>query len=105
MDIFLVTIGFLLMLLGLIGSFIPILPGPPISWIGLLLLHLTDAVPVDKTFLIITFTVAILVFILDYIIPALGTKKFGGNRAGVIGTSIGLVIGLIAPIPFGPPIL
>ncbi|WP_375239886.1 DUF456 domain-containing protein [Aurantibacter sp.] len=101
MDILLTCLGFLFIILGLIGSFLPVLPGPPISWIGLLLLYLTDAVPNNNILLIITFIVAILVFTLDYIIPAIGTKKFGGSRAGVIGTSIGLIIGLIAPIPFG----
>lgn len=101
MDILLTFIGILCIILGLIGSFLPILPGPPISWVGLLLLHLTDAVPDNNTLLIITFIVAVLVFTLDYIIPAIGTKRFGGSKAGVIGTSIGLIIGLIAPIPFG----
>ena len=45
--------------------------------------------------------VAITLYILDYIIPAIGTKKFGGSKAGAWGTTIGLVVGLIAPIPFG----
>ena len=89
------------MILGLIGSLAPILPGPPLSWIGLLILHLTNAVPMNLTFIIITFIIAIAIFILDYIIPAVGSKRFGGTRAGMIGTSIGLVIGLLAPIPGG----
>ena len=101
MDIFLIVLGFLFMCLGLIGSFLPILPGPPISWIGLLLLYITNVIPNNDTLLIVTFIIAILVFTLDYIIPAIGTKRFGGSKAGVIGTSLGLVIGLIAPIPFG----
>jgi len=53
------------------------------------------------TFLIITFCVAFGIWLLDYFIPAMGTKRFGGSRAGIIGTSIGLIIGLIAPIPGG----
>ena len=53
------------------------------------------------TFLIITLIVAIVIWILDYIIPAMGTKRFGGSRAGMIGTSIGLVLGLLSPIPLG----
>ena len=53
------------------------------------------------TFLIITLVIAIFIWFLDYIIPAMGTKKFGGSRAGMIGTSVGLIVGLIAPIPFG----
>ena len=89
------------MILGVIGSFLPVLPGPLTSWIGLLILHSTDAVPMNKAFLIITFCIALIIWILDYIIPVMGTKRFGGSKAGIIGTSIGLIIGLIAPIPGG----
>ena len=101
MDIFLLISGFLLALLGIIGSFLPVLPGPLTSWFGLLLLHLTDAVPMNWTFLGITLGIAILIWIIDYIIPAMGTKKFGGTRYGVIGTMVGLIVGLLSPIPFG----
>ncbi|MEP3838129.1 MAG: DUF456 domain-containing protein [Algibacter sp.] len=101
MDIILIIIAALLMLLGIIGSFLPILPGPLTSWIGLLVLYFTDAIPLDKTFLIITFAIAIGIWILDYIIPVVGTKRFGGTKYGMIGTTIGLIIGLIAPIPGG----
>jgi uncharacterized protein YqgC (DUF456 family) len=89
------------MCIGLLGSFLPILPGPPLSWIGLLLLYLTKAVEDDWLFLGVTLTVALIVFALDYIIPAIGTKKFGGSRAGMFGTTIGLIIGILSPIPGG----
>ncbi|HEX9827274.1 MAG TPA: DUF456 domain-containing protein [Flavobacteriaceae bacterium] len=101
MDIVLVFISFLFMVLGVLGSFLPILPGPLTSWVGLLILHFTSAVPMNWTFLIITFSVALAIWLLDYIIPAMGTKRFGGSKAGIIGTSIGLIVGLIAPIPGG----
>jgi uncharacterized protein YqgC (DUF456 family) len=101
MDIILIIISLLLMLLGIIGSFLPILPGPLTSWVGLLLLHLTDGVPMNKTFLVITFIVALAIWVLDYIIPAMGTKRFGGSKAGMIGTTIGLIVGLLSPIPGG----
>lgn len=98
MDIALLIIGFVLMLVGLLGSFLPVLPGPPISWVGLLLLHLTEAIPQNWTFLGITAAVALVVLALDYIIPAMGTKKFGGSRAGMIGTTIGLLVSLVFPV-------
>ena len=101
MDIFLLIVGFGLALLGMLGSFLPVLPGPITSWLGLLLLHFTKVVPMNWTLLGILFGVAALIWIIDYFIPAMGTKKFGGSRYGVIGTMVGLVVGLIAPIPFG----
>jgi len=101
MDIVLVLLGLLCMFIGILGSFMPILPGAPISWVGLLILHLTDAIPMNLTYLGITLGIALLVFVLDYIIPAIGTKKFGGSKYGVIGTTLGLIVGIIAPIPFG----
>ncbi len=89
------------MIIGIIGSFLPVLPGPPISWIGILLLYLTPEIKLNYWVLGITLTVALGISILDYIIPAKGTKKFGGSKYGIWGTNIGLIVGLIAPIPFG----
>ena len=98
MDILLLTIGLLLMFVGILGSFLPAIPGPPLSWLGLLLLYLTKSIPNDWTVLGITLAIAIVVFLLDYIIPVVGTKKFGGSKAGIIGTTIGLLVALIFPI-------
>ncbi|WP_445955574.1 DUF456 domain-containing protein [Yeosuana sp.] len=101
MDIILVIVSALCIVIGLIGSFLPIIPGPPLSWIGLLLLHLTKSVQMNVTLLVITGIIALIIFVLDYLIPAMGTKKFGGSKAGMIGTIIGLILGLISPIPGG----
>ncbi len=101
MNVFLTLLGLLFMFLGLAGSILPILPGPPLSWVGLLLLHLTDAVPNNTSFLSITFIVAVLIFVLDYLIPAIGTKRFGGSKAGMIGSTIGVFVGFLSPIPGG----
>ena len=101
MDIALLIFGFILMLVGIIGSFLPVLPGPTVSWVGLLLLYLTKVVPDDWIFLGITLVIALVVFALDYIIPAVGTKKFGGTRAGMIGTTLGLLVALFVPV-LGP---
>ncbi|MBT8281186.1 MAG: DUF456 domain-containing protein [Muriicola sp.] len=98
MDIVLLLLGLILMLLGILGSFLPVLPGTPVSWVGLLLLYLTKAVPNDWWFLGITLFIALLVFAMDYIIPAMGTRKFGGTRAGMIGTTIGLIIAIVFPV-------
>ncbi len=101
MDIILLIVGFILMLVGIVGSILPVIPGTPISWLGLIVLYLAPSIEFDWTFIIITGVVAIGIYILDYIIPALGTKKFGGSKAGAWGTFIGLIVGILAPIPFG----
>ncbi|MFT5790894.1 MAG: hypothetical protein ACJAV9_000462 [Urechidicola sp.] len=101
MDIFLLFVGFFFVLLGVIGSFLPVLPGPITGWIGLLMLHLTKVIPMDWTFLGITLGVAILIWGIDFIIPAWGTKKFGGSKYGIWGTILGLIIGLVFLGPLG----
>ena len=101
MDILLVSSGLCCVILGIFGSFLPIIPGPPLSWMGLLLLYFTDAVPTNYWMLGITLVIAIIITILSYVIPAKGTKRYGGSSYGVWGTNIGLVVGIFAPIPFG----
>ncbi|WP_395065820.1 DUF456 domain-containing protein [Flavobacterium sp.] len=100
MDIILVVLGLICCVVGLFGSFLPVLPGAPISWIGLLLLYLTDFVENNYWVLGSTLILTIAISILDYIIPAKGTKKFGGTKYGIWGTNIGLIIGLFFP-PIG----
>ncbi|GHC46852.1 DUF456 domain-containing protein [Ulvibacter litoralis] len=101
MDTIYIISGLLLMLIGIVGSILPVLPGVPISWLGLLALYMAPSIPFDSFFITVTGIVAILLYILDYIIPAIGTKRFGGSKAGVWGTTIGLIVGILAPIPFG----
>ena len=101
MDIILIIFSALLMIIGLLGSFLPVIPGPFSSWVGLLLLYFTEAIPTNFTLIIITLIIAVLISVLDYVIPSMGTKRFGGTKAGVIGTSVGLIVGLLAPIPGG----
>ncbi len=101
MDVLLLLLGLLSILLGIAGSFLPVLPGPILSWLGLLLLYFTNAVQMNYWILSFAFAITIILSVLDYVIPAQGTKKFGGSSYGIWGTNIGLVVGLLAPIPFG----
>ncbi|NMH28481.1 DUF456 domain-containing protein [Flavobacterium silvaticum] len=100
MDTLLLAFGFCLMILGLVGSVVPALPGPPLSWLGIVLLYLTS-IPENYWVLSITFVLTAVITVLDYVIPAKGTKYFGGSSYGVWGTNIGLVVGIFAPVPFG----
>ncbi len=101
MDIFLLILGLFFVLLGIVGSFLPVLPGPLTGWLGLLALSYTDAVPTDWVFLGITLGIALVVYVIDYIVPIVGAKRFGGSRTGMIGTSLGLLVGIIFFPPFG----
>lgn len=101
MDILLLILGLVCILAGIAGSFLPVLPGPPLCWLGMLLLYFTNAVPVNYWILGITLVITIIISILDYVIPAKGTKRFGGSKYGIWGTNIGLVVGIFAPVPFG----
>ena len=101
MDSILLILGFCCIVLGIIGSILPVLPGPIISWIGLLLLYFTNAIPANYWILGVTLFITAIISVLDYVIPTKGTKHFGGSKYGIWGTNIGLVIGIFAPIPFG----
>lgn len=101
MDILLLVLAGIFLITGMLGSFLPVLPGVPLSWAGLLLFYLTSVVPMNYTFLGITLVVTILVVVLQYVIPALGSKYFGGSKHGMIGATVGLIVGIFIPIPFG----
>jgi len=101
MDLIIIILGLILVILGIIGSVLPVMPGPITGWLGLLILFLTKAVPMNYYLLGVTFFVALVIFILDYIIPGLGAKRFGGSKKGATGATIGLIVGLILPVPLG----
>src|SRR5690606_4531854 len=69
--------------------------------IGLLILYNMPTIEFDYWTLGITFVFTLIIVILDYVIPAQGTKRFGGSKYGVWGTTIGLIVGILTPIPFG----
>ena len=100
MDIILIISGILCMIAGLAGCFLPILPGPPIAYAGLLLLHFTDKVQYTTTELLIWLLIVVIVQILDYFIPMLGSKYSGGSRWGTRGCFAGTIIGLFF-MPWG----
>lgn len=100
METVIIILGALLILAGLLGSFLPVLPGPPISYIGLLLLQLTANPPFSIQFLVIWALIVIAIMVLDNVIPAWGARKYGGSPYGVWGSIIGLIAGIFFP-PLG----
>ncbi len=108
MDVLLIILAFLCGLIGIAGAIIPGVPGTPLSYGALLLLHFTKGITYSDKFLIIMAVIAVVITLVDYWIPIYGTKKFGGTKAGVRGSIVGLILGVIVlPIlgivigPFG----
>lgn len=104
-DYLLLISGILLMILGIIGCLVPVLPGPPFSFIGILLLQFSRFGQFSNSTLIVLGVIAAVVTILDYIVPIWGTRKFGGTKYGTRGATVGLIIGLFlgpAGIIIGP---
>jgi uncharacterized protein YqgC (DUF456 family) len=100
-DYVLAAIGGIMMIVGILGCILPVLPGPPLSYAGLLLLHFTKYADFSATFLITWGCVVIIVSVLDYVVPIWGTKKFGGSKSGMWGAGIGLVVGIFFLPPMG----
>lgn len=99
MSIILIIIGLICCLTGIVGSIIPVLPGLPISWVGILLLYFIPGMTTNYWLLAITLLITIVMFALGYTIPAKGAKKYGGSKSGAIGATIGVFAGLF--FPFG----
>ena len=94
MDIFLLVIAALLILVGIIGCIVPGLPGVPLAYAGLWVAQAAERIDFNWQMLLVWGIVTIIVSILDYIVPAWGTKQFGGTKYGVWGSTIGVFAGL-----------
>jgi uncharacterized protein len=92
-DYILLILGIIFMIIGIIGCLVPVLPGPPLSFLGLILLHLTRFGQFSTPFLITLGVITVIVTVLDYIVPVWGTKRFGGSKYGTRGATVGLIIG------------
>lgn len=101
MDVVLIVISVLCVLVGLLGCIVPILPGPPISFIGLLLLRWSGASDFSNRFLWIWAAITVAVTVMDYWLPAWFTQKLGGSRYATVGAVVGMVAGLIFLPPVG----
>ena len=101
MNTILIILDFVCLAVGILGSIIPGLPGPPVSWMGLLLASLTPYIEISTAVLVGTAVATAVITVLDYVVPSLSTKRNGGSKYGVWGCNIGLVISIIG-LPFGP---
>jgi len=101
LEALLVLLGIVLLLLGIIGAFLPVLPGPPLGFLGVVVFSFIARVEVTGNELFLLGVIALLVTLLDYWFPIYGAKRTGGSRRGMWGAAIGLVIGIFFFPPFG----
>jgi len=101
MEIILLIIAFVLLAAGILGAVLPVLPGPPLSYAGLLLLHWSGFGKFPLVFFVVWAGITAIVTIMDYFLPTLMTKQFGGSRAASIGSILGLIAGIFLFPPAG----
>lgn len=100
MELLWIALGVVCIIIGLIGAFLPVIPGLPFSYAGLWVLQLSGAAQFSTFFLVAWGIVVVLVLLLENFIPAYTTKKYGGSVYGVTGSTIGMILGML----FFPPI-
>ena len=101
MEYLLLILSLIFIILGYVGAFVPGLSGPPLAWVSILLSYFVTNIQLPLWIVIVTGVIAGLSLLLEWIIPAYGTKIFKGSKYGVRGSYIVMIIGIIVPIPFG----
>ena len=96
-QILILLLVFCFLLLGFLGAILPIIPGPIISYLAILLMHFFTDVNFTNNEIVMYAIITILVFVSDYILQFLGVKKLGGKKNAIYGTVLGILIGLFIP--------
>ena len=101
MTTIIIIICIVLLLLGILGCFIPVIPGPPLAYAALLLVSIFTDYKFEDSFLVQWAGIVIAVTVADFWLQVYGVKKFGGTKKAINGTMIGLFVGILVPIPLG----
>ena len=100
MDVLIYVLSFLLLVGGIAGCVLPILPGAPLGYAGLLLLHFTGRADFSTTQLVTWLIIVVILQVVDFITPLLGSKYAGGSEFGNRGCVAGTLIGMFF-LPWG----
>lgn len=85
----------ILILVGLIGVFAPILPGIPLAWLGFFIYAIgTGFERISITTTVIFSVLTAIIMVLDFLAPTLGAKKFQASKYGMLGAFLGAIVGI-----------
>lgn len=99
MDVFLAICAVICGVVGILGAVLPVIPGPALSYFGMLCAYWTDTSLLTSGKMWLWAAITVVVTVLDYILPGYFSKLFGGTRAGIIGATVGVFAGALF---FGP---
>jgi uncharacterized protein YqgC (DUF456 family) len=98
----LIILGFILICAGIIGCVIPVVPGPPLVYLSLILISIVRKWEAfSPVFLIVMGIITAVVTALDYVLPLFTAKKYGASKYGVWGAVLGMLLGAMFFPPFG----
>ena len=98
-DVALIGVGAVCLLVGFVGCVVPVLPGVACAYAALWTLYPTPYALTNER-LLVRGIVAVVAIVLDYVVPALGAKKFNCSKWGVFGCMVGTIVGIFFA-PFG----
>ena len=101
MELIWIVLAALCIVAGIIGAFLPVIPGLPFSYLGLIILHFSGVAHFSTTFFVLWAIVIVAIMVLENGLPVYTTKKFGGTTYGATGSTIGMIVGLIFFPPLG----
>lgn len=92
---FLWVLCVVLMVLGLAGTVLPVLPGTLLVWAGIVLgAWIDDFARISMTTLAIITVLAVLAWALDYAAGWMGAQRAGASKQALVGAAVGTVLGL-----------
>ena len=100
MEILLVVCAVLCVIVGMLGAVLPALPGPPLSFLGILLLYFAEGVEISMVTLVGFGVLMLLLTLFDYVAPSWLTKIGGGSKHATRGTTVGMLVGIFF-LPWG----
>ena len=96
MDIVLLIVAWIAVLMGMGGIFLPMMPGVPLIWMGILIIGwMTGFEALSGAVVAATGVIMILSQGVDYVAGTIGAKALGATPMGTMGAFIGVIVGLL----------